>query len=206
MKKSSSDKRKRPAPKGAGGKQTQVRMTTSVRTRGKVDKAAERQKAEKQAERKAKKIQKREGQPAPREPRVDDGRSLEVAMKAVNAALEKKALEPVLLDVRELASYTDYILIVSGRSDRQVDAVAQGIVESLKERLRPLSREGTRDGQWTLLDFGDVVVHVFYHQMRDYYDLESLWSDAPRVKLEIPPDSRANPEDFYEKSIVPGDQ
>jgi ribosome-associated protein len=136
-------------------------------------------------------------------PRVDDGRSLDVAMRAVNASLEKKALEPVLLDVRDLASYTDYILIVSGRSDRQVDAIAQGIVEALKERLRPLSREGTRDGQWTLLDFGDVVVHVFYHAMRDYYDLESLWSDAPRVKLDIPDDARARPEDLYEKSIVP---
>lgn len=138
-----------------------------------------------------------------RAPAPDDGRSLEMAMRAVNAALDKKGIEPVLLDVRDMASYTDYILIVSARSDRQVQAIAEGISEALKqERMRTIGKEGARDGQWTLLDFGDVIVHVFYHQMRDYYDLESLWNDAPRVKLDIPPDARAQPEDYYEQSKV----
>jgi ribosome-associated protein len=113
-------------------------------------------------------------------------------MVATEAALEKKALEPVLLDVSQEASYTDYILVVSGRSDRHVMAVADAIQESLKKSLgrRPIGVEGQRDGQWSLLDFGDLVVHVFYHPMRDFYDLEGLWIDAPRVPLEVPPESR----------------
>src|SRR4029453_9069076 len=98
--------------------------------------------------------------------------SEELARWALEAALEKKALEPVLLDVRELCSYTEYILLVSGRSDRQVDAIADAI--SLKLRRtgsRPLGVEGTTSGQWALLDFGDVVVHVFHHPAREHYAL-----------------------------------
>ena len=132
-------------------------------------------------------------------PRHDDPRSKETALRAVAAVLEKKGLEPVLLDVRELASYCDYILIVSGRSDRQVQAIAEGVVQALghEGRARPLGKEGTHKGQWTLVDFGDLIVHVFYHPVREYYDLESLWSDAPRVPLEIPPDARVGPGEYY---------
>jgi ribosome-associated protein len=131
-------------------------------------------------------------------PRPDDGRSRDLAMKAVTAALEKKALEPVLLDVRALASYADYILVVSGRSDRQVQAIADGVLEAFAaEQVRPIGTEGLKQGQWTLLDFGDVIVHVFYHPVRDFYDLESFWVDAPRVKLEIPPEARVSVEDAY---------
>ncbi len=119
-------------------------------------------------------------------------------MAAVAAALEKKALEPVLLDVHELASYTDYILVVSGRSDRQVMAISDGIIEALaREKARPLGTEGQKGGQWTLLDFGDVIVHVFYHPIRDFYDLESFWVDAPRVPLEIPDEARISVEEAY---------
>lgn len=132
-----------------------------------------------------------------RPPRPDDPVSRATAMLAVDAALEKKGLEPVLLDVRDLASYTDYILIVSGRSDRQVQAIAEGILEAFaRVKKRPLGVEG-KEGQWTLVDFGDVIIHVFYHPARDFYDLESLWIDAPRVKLEIPPEARAAPEHMY---------
>jgi ribosome-associated protein len=124
--------------------------------------------------------------------------SRDAALRAVDAALGKKAVEPVLLDVHELASYADYILIVSGRSDRQVQAISDGILEAFKELgKRPLGTEGARSGQWTLLDFGDLIVHVFYHPMRDFYDLESLWIDAPRVKLEIPPEARVSAEEAY---------
>jgi ribosome-associated protein len=133
-------------------------------------------------------------------PRHDDPRSRETAMKAVAAALEKKALEPVLLDVREMASYCDYILIVSGRSDRQIQAIAEGVVEALAHEakaVRPIGKEGANKGQWTLVDFGDLIVHVFYHPAREYYDLESLWNDAPRVPLEVPPEARVQPEDYY---------
>ena len=133
-------------------------------------------------------------------PRHDDPRSRETALRAVAAVLEKKGLEPILLDVRELASYCDYILIVSGRSDRQVQAIAEGVVTALahESRARPLGKEGNhKGGQWTLVDFGDLIVHVFYHPVREYYDLESLWSDAPRVPIEVPPEARVIPGEYY---------
>ncbi len=121
-----------------------------------------------------------------------------MALAALKGALEKKALEPVLLDVRELASYTDYILLVSGRSDRQVMAVGDGVLEALsKEGLKPIGTEGLRGGQWSLLDFGDVIVHVFYHPVRELYDLESFWVDAPRVPIEVPPEARVSVEEAY---------
>jgi ribosome-associated protein len=126
--------------------------------------------------------------------------SRDAALRAVKAALDKKAVEPILLDVRELASYADYILIVSGRSDRQVQAISDGILDSFKEiGKRPLGTEGARQGQWTLVDFGDLIVHVFYHPVRDFYDLESLWIDAPRVPLDIPPKARVSVEEAYAK-------
>ena len=97
---------------------------------------------------------------------------------------------PALLDVSGRATYTDFIGVVSGRSDRQVDAIAEAIGLAMKARgLYPLGREGSGAGRWTLLDFGAFVVHVFYHPVREFYDLESLWIEAPRVKLEVPPES-----------------
>jgi ribosome-associated protein len=124
--------------------------------------------------------------------------ALEAAQLALDAALDKKALEPVLLDVRALCSYTEYILLVSGRSDRQVDAIAESVSTSLKAHgRRPLGVEGVTSGQWALLDFGDVVIHVFMHPMRLHYDLESLWHEAPRVNIEVPADARATPDDLY---------
>jgi ribosome-associated protein len=117
--------------------------------------------------------------------------SRDAAPAAIEAALEKKALMPVLLDVSESASYTDFIGVVSGRSDRQVDAISESVIASLKGRGWSLvGREGRGNGRWTLLDFGDVVVHVFYHPVREIYDIEGLWSDAPRVTLNIPPEAQ----------------
>lgn len=125
----------------------------------------------------------------------DDSR--EIALAALSAALEKKAFEPVLIDVRDLASYTDYILVLSGRSDRQVTAISDGIIEALlQENHRPLGIEG-KEGQWTLVDFGDLVVHVFYHPTREFYDLEGLWSDAPRVPIEVPGEARLQVDEMY---------
>lgn len=136
-------------------------------------------------------LKEREAPAGRRAPREDDGRSLEAAKRAVAAALEKKALEPVVLDVRDLASYADYIVIVSGRSDRQVQAIADGILDAeSQEGRKPIGTEGLRGGHWTLLDYGDVITHVFYHPARDFYDLESFWVDAPRVPIEVPPDAR----------------
>jgi len=120
------------------------------------------------------------------------------AKLALEAALGKKALEPVLLDVRELCSYTEYILMVSGRSDRQVDAIADAVAQALKAAgRRALGVEGVTSGQWALLDFGDLVVHVFLHRVRLHYDLESLWHEAPRVPIEVPAEARATPDDLY---------
>ncbi len=129
-------------------------------------------------------------------PRTDDA-GLDDAMRALQFALDKKALEPMLLDVRGLCSYCNYQLVVSGRSDRQVDAIAEGIIIGLKgEGIRALSHEGKRSGQWALLDFGDLVVHVFHHPAREHYDLEGLWIDAPRVPIEVPADARVAADEY----------
>lgn len=123
-------------------------------------------------------------------PKKDHAETQAVAIAAIDAALDKKALMPVLIDVSGLASYTDFIGIVSGRSDRQVDAIAEGVIDTMKRSGRSvLGQEGKGSGRWTLLDFGDVVVHVFYHPVREFYDLESLWVDAPRIPLKIPPEA-----------------
>lgn len=133
---------------------------------------------------------------APITPRTDEA-GLEDAMLALQLALDKKALEPVLLDVRGLCTYCNYQLVVSGRSDRQVDAIAEGIVVGLRDHgIRALSHEGKRSGQWALLDFGDVIVHVFHHPTREHYDLEGLWIDAPRVPIEVPPEARVGADEY----------
>ncbi len=119
---------------------------------------------------------------------LDESRDL--ALAAIDAALEKKALMPVLIDVSSMASYTDFIGIVSGRSDRQVEAIADAVSQLMKSRgRRVIGHEGSGGGRWTLLDYGEIVIHVFYHPVREFYDLESLWIDAPRVKMAVPPEA-----------------
>ncbi len=136
--------------------------------------------------------------PAAPEPN-DSTDGLDGALRALTLALDKKALDPILLDVRALCSFCNYQLVLSGRSDRQVDAIADGISAALKqEGLRPIGSEGARTGQWALLDYGDFVVHVFLHSAREHYDLEGLWSDAPRVPIEVPPEARVPVDDAYE--------
>jgi ribosome-associated protein len=132
-------------------------------------------------------------------PARQTGKSAELAKAAIDAALDKKALLPVLIDVSSMASYTDFIAIVSGRSDRHVDAIADGVRQEMKSRGRTLlGQEGSGSGRWSLLDFGDVVIHVFYHPVREFYDLESLWVDAPRIPLKIPPEAMmAQPDALY---------
>lgn len=138
---------------------------------------------------------------APEENDSTDG--LDGALRALTLGLDKKALEPILLDVRALCSFCNYQLVLSGRSDRQVDAIADGISAALKqEGLRPIGSEGARTGQWALLDYGDFVVHVFLHSAREHYDLEGLWSDAPRVPIEVPPDARVPVDDSYESALT----
>jgi ribosome-associated protein len=102
-------------------------------------------------------------------------------------ALEKKARDLVALEVRELTSIADYFIICSGSSDRQVQSIAQGIEENLSEAGHsPLSVEGANRGHWVLMDFSDVIVHIFYEPVREFYDLDGLWGHAPRVELPEP--------------------
>ena len=113
--------------------------------------------------------------------------SWEKALLLSRFALEKKAYDLVLMEVREFTSIADYFLICSGRSDRQVQSIAQGIEENLgRMGLAPLSVEGAGRGQWVLMDFSDVIVHIFYQPMREFYDLEGLWARASRVELPEP--------------------
>ena len=102
-------------------------------------------------------------------------------------ALEKKARDLVVLEVRELTSIADYFIICSGSSDRQVQSIAQGIAENLNEAGHSLlSVEGANRGHWVLMDFSDVIVHIFYEPVREFYDLDGLWGHAPRVELPEP--------------------
>ena len=101
----------------------------------------------------------------------------------VKAALGRKALGLVVLDVRDLTSVADAFIICSGRSNRQVTAIAEFIQTELKKAgIKPLSVEGKKEGLWVLLDYGHVIIHVFYESVRDFYDLEGLWVDAKRIK------------------------
>ena len=109
--------------------------------------------------------------------------SRDLVVSAARAASEKQARDIVILDVRELIVITDYFLIASGTSDRQVRTIAEEIERAVKESgLRPVRREGEREGHWALLDFVDFVAHVFLDEDRAFYDLERLWADAPRVE------------------------
>ena len=106
------------------------------------------------------------------------------SLLCLKAATEKKAQDLILLELKGISSFTDYFVICSGRSDRQVQAIAQAIEAALKtEGIRPLGQEGTAAGRWILMDYEDVVVHVFLEPVRKFYDLEGLWIDAPRIDL-----------------------
>ena len=109
----------------------------------------------------------------------------ERVLAAIHAAAEKKAIEPVVLDLREIASFTDYFVIVSGANERQVQAISDEIYESLKKAGHAAAArvEGYKTAEWILLDYGDFVVHVFEQKARKFYDLERLWRESKRVEL-----------------------
>jgi ribosome-associated protein len=107
---------------------------------------------------------------------------LDLARRVVELAEDKKAADIVLLDLTGLTTLADYFVICSGGSERQLGAIADGIVEALREeRVRPLGREGTPASHWVLIDFGSVIVHVFTPPERDFYQLERHWSEAKTV-------------------------
>jgi ribosome-associated protein len=108
-----------------------------------------------------------------------------VAMAAARAAAAKQGEDIVILDVRDLIVITDYFVIASGTTERQVKTIVEEVEEALRAHgVKPVRREGEVDARWVLLDFVDVVVHVFGEEAREYYDLERLWRDAPRVAWE----------------------
>jgi ribosome-associated protein len=114
------------------------------------------------------------------------------ALECTRAALERKAYDLVVLETTKLTSIADYFVICSGRSDTQVQAIAEAVRDHLASLgVHALSTEGIERGQWALLDYGDVVVHVFQVPVRAFYDLDRLWARAPRVALPEPYQSQA---------------
>lgn len=109
----------------------------------------------------------------------------EKTMISLTAAEDKKAYDLVILDLTEHSSITDYFMICSGRSTTQVKAIAEGIDEIMsKKKIRPLGIEGLSEAKWVLMDYDDLVIHVFHEETRTFYDLERLWGNAPRVDFE----------------------
>ena len=103
---------------------------------------------------------------------------------ALHAAAEKKAIDPTVLDLREIASFTDFFFITSGANERQVQAISDEVYETLKKAGSTAARvEGYKTAEWILLDYGDFVVHVFEQKARNFYDLERLWRESKRVEL-----------------------
>ena len=109
----------------------------------------------------------------------------EAVERAAELALELKATDVVALDLASISGVTDYFLLASGRSDVQVKAIAENIVEQMKKKdIRPEHIEGLQGGRWVLIDYIDFVVHVFHEEAREFYQLELLWGDAPRREFD----------------------
>ena len=118
---------------------------------------------------------------------MTDASSWERTLLLTRLALEKKACDLVVMDVRGLTSIADYFIICSGRSDRQVQSIAQGLEEnSAEDSIKPFAVEGAGRGHWVLMDFSDVIVHIFYEPVRRFYDLDGLWGHAPKAELPEP--------------------
>lgn len=111
--------------------------------------------------------------------------SRDMALAIAAAGLDKKAVQVEIIDVQGKVDYADYVIVMSGRSDRQVSAIAQGIERALRTDygVHCTGIEGLPQGTWALMDFGDVIVHVFHEDTRGYYDLEALWIDAARLPV-----------------------
>ena len=118
---------------------------------------------------------------------MSDKVSLESRERAISCALfalDKKALNVKILEIKRLSSITDYLVLASGTSDKQTQAIAESVKKGLKQFGKALDVEGLREGNWVVIDYGDVIVHVFRDEMRRYYNLDELWNAAPH--LEIP--------------------
>ncbi len=134
--------------------------------------------------------------------------TLEIVKAAASAAVNRRAQNPVILDLRELDCFTDYFAIFSGISDVQVEGISEAVLEELEENWdqQPWHREGAQKADWILLDYVDFVVHIFLDESRSYYSLERLWAEAPHVELPemdgIP--LLEEPEEYDEDEMVLG--
>lgn len=117
-----------------------------------------------------------------------DRELLQVARDIAAVSWDLKALNTVIIDLRGRVSYTDFVIVCTGTSERQVNSLARNIDDAMKQAGRQsMGSEGTDNGRWALLDYGDIIVHIFHQNARKDYDLERMWSDAPRVELEDAP-------------------
>jgi ribosome-associated protein len=107
----------------------------------------------------------------------------ERALLCAELALEKKAEDVAILEIGHLTTIADFMVLANGQSDKQVQAIVEGIRKGLKKYGKVLDVEGAQEGRWAVIDYGDVIVHVFHDDMRRLYDLDSLWSQAPRLPL-----------------------
>jgi ribosome-associated protein len=106
------------------------------------------------------------------------------AIRCAALALDKKAEKVRILEIKKISSIADYLVLASGQSDKQVQAIADSVRQGLKKFGKPLDMEGEKEGKWIVIDYGDVIFHVFHADMRRYYDLDEFWHAAP--ELEIP--------------------
>lgn len=111
---------------------------------------------------------------------------LERAIRCAALALDKKAADVKILDIRRISSIADYLVLATGYSDKQTQAIAESVRLGLKKFGKALDIEGVKEGSWIVIDYGDVILHVFKEEFRRYYDLDNLWAAAPQVK--IPPE------------------
>lgn len=117
-----------------------------------------------------------------------DPAAAELAAAAARAAAARKAEDVCVYDLHVVSSFCDAFIVCHGTNRRQVTAIAQGVIDDLRARgVRPIGVEGMDAGRWVLIDFGEIIVHVFDEPMRGFYDLDGLWGDAPRVPVDLGP-------------------
>jgi len=159
---------------------SKTKKSTTRRTRPAAKKAAPRGSKKALAPKKPKKPARVE----PVAPPPENPKAKALAERIAALTLDKKAKDVLLLDVRGKTSYADYFVIASGESERQVSAMAEHVETTLRgEGVRPVGSEGYDTGHWVLLDYGEVVAHLFFTEVRAFYDLEGLWSDATRERV-----------------------
>lgn len=109
--------------------------------------------------------------------------SLERAIQCAALALDKKALDVKVLDIQRISTIADYLVLATGSSDKQTQAIAESVRHGLKKFGKPLDIEGMKEGNWVVIDYGDVILHVFKEDQRRYYNLDELWSNAPLIEI-----------------------